>query len=137
MGDESKNPGIPALAGNLAIAASKFVAAAFSGSAAMISEGIHSLVDTGNGVLMLYGMARSQREPDEKHPFGYGHDLYFWTLLVGIVIFALGGGMSIVTGVLHIYEPAELGDPLLSYIVLAVAAVFESTSGGFGWGRFR
>src|SRR5690349_5338637 len=105
MPAESRTAVLAAIAGNLAIAVSKFVAAAYSGSAAMLSEGIHSLVDTGNGVLMLYGMARSRRPPSEAHPFGHGHELYFWTLLVGILIFALGGGMSIVTGLRRIDEP--------------------------------
>jgi cation diffusion facilitator family transporter len=137
MAAESRTAVIAAIAGNLAIAVSKFVAAAFSGSAAMLSEGIHSLVDTGNGVLMLYGMARSKKAPNEQHPFGYGHELYFWTLLVGILIFALGGGMSIVTGVRHIIEPAELGSALLNYAVLGFAALFEGISWGFGWRAFR
>jgi cation diffusion facilitator family transporter len=137
MAEESKTAVIAAIAGNLAIAISKFVAAAVSGSAAMLSEGIHSLVDTGNGTLMLYGMARSKRPPDDEHPFGHGHELYFWTLLVGILIFALGGGMSVVTGVRHIYEPAELGDPSFNYAVLGVAAVFEGVSWVFGWRAFR
>jgi cation diffusion facilitator family transporter len=137
MAKESRTAVIAAIAGNLAIAISKFAAAAVSGSSAMLSEGIHSLVDTGNGALMLYGMARSKRPPDDEHPFGHGHELYFWTLLVGILIFALGGGMSVVTGVRHIYEPAELGDATFNYAVLGVAAVFEGVSWVFGWRAFH
>lgn len=93
---------IAAITGNLLIAATKLVAAVFSGSASMRSEAIHSFVDTFNGGLMLQGIRRSRKPPDERHPLGYGHELYFWTLLVGVLIFGLGGGMSIVTGVVHI-----------------------------------
>lgn len=137
MARESKTAVVAAIVGNLLIAASKFVAAAVTGSAAMLSEAIHSLVDTGNGGLMLYGMRRSRRPADAAHPFGYGHELYFWSLIVGVLVFALGGGMSIVTGIVHMRGgelPADLG---WNYGVLAVALVFESVSWYYGLKAFR
>ena len=137
MAKESRAAVLAAIAGNLAIAVSKFVAAAITGSAAMLSEAIHSLVDTGNGGLMLYGMHRSKLPPDEMHPFGHGHELYFWSVIVGVLIFGLGGGMSIVSGWRHIAEPADLGDPRWSYIVLTASAFFEGVSWIFGWKAFR
>ena len=136
MASESKKSVIAAIAGNLAIAISKFVAAAFSGSAAMLSEAIHSLVDTGNGALMLVGMRRSKMPPDADHPFGFGQELYFWTLMVGVLIFGLGGGMSIVSGVLHIRAGKPVEDVGWNYAVLAIAFVFEGISWGFGWRAF-
>lgn len=105
MAGETRQAVLAAVAGNLAIAVTKLIAAALSGSAAMLSEAIHSLVDTGNGVLMLYGLRRSRKPADEAQPFGYGHEFYFWTLVVGILVFALGGGMSILAGIARIAEP--------------------------------
>jgi cation diffusion facilitator family transporter len=137
MASESKQAVVAAIAGNLAIAVAKFVAAALSGSAAMLSEAFHSLVDTGNDVLMLYGMRESRRPPDEAHPFGHGHELYFWTLVVGILFFALGGGMSIVTGVMHIGEGRLPEDAGWNYAVIAAAIVFEGGSWWFGFKAFR
>ena len=137
MAEESRASVIAAIAGNVAIAVSKLGAAAITGSAAMLSEAIHSLVDTGNGGLMLYGMHRSKLPPDETHPFGHGHELYFWSVIVGVLIFGLGGGMSIVSGWRHVADPADLGDPKWSYIVLAASAFFEAVSWFFGWRAFR
>jgi len=128
---------IAAIAGNLAIAIAKFIAAGFSGSAAMLSEAIHSLVDTGNDALMLYGLRRSTKPADVDHPFGYGHELYFWTLVVGILIFGLGGGMSIITGILHVMSDAPGEASAWTYPVLAIAAVFEGASWWFGYRAFR
>ncbi len=137
MAGETKKAVLAAILGNLLIAATKFIAAAFSGSAAMLSEAIHSLVDTGNGALMLYGMRRSVKPPDDDHPLGYGHELYFWALIVGMLIFALGGGMSIVTGYMHLGRETPPGDVGWSYAVIAAALVFEGVSWYFGLKAFR
>jgi cation diffusion facilitator family transporter len=134
---ESRAAVIAAIVGNLAIAVSKAVVAFVTGSSAMLSEAIHSVVDTGNGALLLYGMRRSKRPPDPAHPFGHGHELYFWALIVGVLVFGLGGGMSIVNGVRHVLEPVEITDAGWSYAVLGVAAIFESVSWWFGWRAFR
>lgn len=125
-----------AIAGNLAIAITKFVAAAFTGSAAMLSEAIHSVVDMGNGGLMLLGVRKSRKPPDSDHPFGHGHELYFWTLLVGVLVFAVGGGMSTYEGIIHIAHPAIPENQVWSYAVLGMATVFEGTTWLFGWKAF-
>ena len=136
MQTESKTAIFAAIAGNLAIAATKLSAAFFTGSSAMLSEGIHSLVDTGNGGLLLFGMRRSQRPPDANHPFGHGKEIYFWSLVVAILIFALGGGMSVYEGVTHLAH-AELHDPTWNYVVLGFAIVFEAISFYFAFKAFR
>ncbi|MCJ7452219.1 MAG: cation diffusion facilitator family transporter [Steroidobacteraceae bacterium] len=117
-----------AIAANLAIAVTKFVAATVTGSSAMLSEGIHSIVDTGNGVLLLVGMKLSQRQATPEHPFGHGKEMYFWSLMVAVLIFGLGGGISAYEGVLHMLNPLPLQDPTWNYVVLGAAAVFESGS---------
>ena len=137
MASESRTAIVAAILGNLAIATTKFIAAAFSGSSAMLSEGIHSLVDTGNGALLLLGVRNSKRPPDTTHPFGHGMELYFWSLIVAILIFALGGGMSVYEGVTHIAHPKLLGDPTWNYVVLGLAIVFESISFYFAIKAFR
>ena len=116
------------IAANTAIAISKFVAAYFTGSSAMLSEGIHSLVDTGNSGLLLYGVNRSQRPPDAKHPFGHSKELYFWGLIVAVLIFAIGGGMSFYEGIKHIQDPVALEDAKWNYIVLGISLLFESVA---------
>lgn len=121
-----------AMAGNIAIAVTKFIVAGITGSSAMLSEAIHSTVDTGNSVLLLVGMKRSERKGDAEHPFGYGREIYFWSLIVAVLIFGLGGGMSIYEGIQHIRHPEPLTDPKWNYIVLAAAAVFEGISFGIG-----
>ena len=102
----------------------------------MLSEAIHSVVDTGNGGLMLLGVRRSRKPPDFDHPFGHGRELYFWTLIVAVLVFAVGGGMSVYEGVTHVRHPATQESAAWSYSVLAVAAVFEGTSWVFGWKAF-
>ncbi len=117
-----------AIAANLSIAATKFVAATVTGSSAMLSEGIHSVVDTGNQTLLLLGLARSRQPADEDHPFGHGKELYFWSLIVAIILFGIGGGMSVYEGIGHISHPTEVTDPVWSYAVLGLAFLFEGTS---------
>jgi cation diffusion facilitator family transporter len=117
-----------ALAANLGIAVAKFVAAAISGSSSMATEGVHSLVDSGNQVLMLYGQSRAKKPPDRSHPFGYGRELYFWTFVVAILIFAVGAGVSVYEGVMHLQSPEPPRDPTVNYIVLAIAFALEGTS---------
>jgi len=134
---ESKTAVYAAIAGNLAIAVTKFTAVAITGSSAMLSEGVHSLVDTGNGGLLLLGMRLSRRPPDAHHPFGYGHDLYFWTLLVAVLVFGLGGGISFYEGVFHCRSPRPIEHPVANYIVLGIAGVFEGISWAFAWRAFR
>jgi len=94
----------------------------------MLSEGIHSIVDTGNGAMLLVGMKLSQRQATTEHPFGHGKELYFWSLMVAVIIFGLGGGISAYGGVLHILNPAPLRDPAWNYVVLCAAMVFEGAS---------
>ena len=117
-----------ALAANLGIAVAKFIAAALTGSSAMISEGIHSLVDTGNQLLLLFGIHRGRAPADHEHPYGHGRALYFWSLVVAILLFGIGGGMSIYEGVTHIVSPTPIGDPTISIVVLAIAALLEGSS---------
>ena len=124
----SKVAVVAAVVGNLLVAVSKFVAAAFTGSSAMIAEGIHSLVDTGNGLLVLFGLRRADRPADAGHPFGHGKELYFWTLIVAISIFGIGGGMSIFEGITHLMSPSPMENPLLNYLVLAIALIIEGSS---------
>lgn len=122
-----------AVLANLGIAAAKFVVAAITGSAAMLAEGIHSAVDTGNEFLLMIGQHRSAKPPDPKHPFGYGKELYFWSLLVALSVFSLGGGLSIYHGVAALRNPAPLEDPLWNYVVLGISALFE----GYSWNVSR
>ncbi|MEX8547226.1 MAG: cation diffusion facilitator family transporter [Mucilaginibacter sp.] len=117
-----------ALAANLLIAATKFIAGAITNSGSMITEGIHSLVDTINELLLLLGMHKSKKQPDSAHPFGYGKELYFWSFIVSILIFGLGGGVSIYQGILHIVHPEQIGNPTVNYIVLGLSALFEGFS---------
>lgn len=126
-----------ALAGNLLVAATKGVAAAISGSSSMLSEAVHSVVDSGNEVLLLYGQTRAQRPPDAAHPLGYGRELYFWSFVVALLIFALGAGVSIYEGVTHMLEPEPIRRPLVNYVVLALAFFFEGGSWLVAYRQFR
>lgn len=117
-----------AIGANTLIAISKFTASFFTGSSAMMAEGIHSLVDTGNGLLLLLGIKRSKQEPDEMHPFGYGKEVYFWSFVVSILIFALGGGFAIYEGIHALQDPHVIEDPTWNYVVLGAAIIFEGTA---------
>ncbi len=126
-----------ALAGNVLVAASKFAAAAVTGSAAMLSEAVHSLVDTLNELLLLYGIARSRRPPDRVHPFGYGRELYLWSFVVALLIFALGAGVSAYEGLDRILRPRAIDRPMVIFIVLGVSLAFEAASWVVGMREFR
>lgn len=126
MAASSKKVIIAALIGNSLIAVTKFIAAGISGSSAMLSEGIHSLVDTGNQVLLLWGLKQSKRPPDAKYPFGHGKEIYFWCFSVAILIFAVGAGISIYEGIERLHHPAPIKHVSLSLIVLLIAMVFEA-----------
>ncbi len=135
MSGSSKKVIYAALIGNALVALTKFVAAGITGSSAMLSEGIHSLVDTGNQVLLLYGLRRARRPADAQFPFGHGKEVYFWSFVVAILVFALGAGVSIYEGIQHLRHPVVIGDPLINYIVLGVAMVFESAAWYFALNR--
>ena len=129
MSSASKKVILAALAGNALISITKFGAAAYTGSSAMLSEGIHSLVDTGNQILLLYGIKRAAKPADADFPFGYGKEVYFWSFIVAILIFALGGGISIYEGISNLQHPEPISNPMVNYVVLGLAMVFE----GFAW----
>jgi cation diffusion facilitator family transporter len=117
-----------ALLANLGIALSKFVAAAITGSSAMLTEGVHSVVDCTNQLLLMWGRKASVRPPDKLHPFGYGRELYFWSFVVAVLVFALGAGVSIYEGTIHIRHPAPAVSPIIAYLVLLVAFLLEGWS---------
>ncbi len=123
-----------ALVGNLCIAIAKFVAAGLSGSSAMLSEGVHSLVDTTNELLLLYGLHRADKQPDTVHPFGYGRELYFWSFIVALLVFAAGAGVSAYEGIQHIRNPEPATNHTVSYVVLGISFLFE---GGSWWVALR
>jgi cation diffusion facilitator family transporter len=133
-GKSSRKVIYAALGGNCLIAVTKFVAAAWTGSSAMLSEGVHSLVDTGNQGLLLYGGHRASRPPDDDHPLGYGRELYFWSFIVALLIFSLGAGISLYEGIGQIRHPAPISDAKVNYIVLGFSMLFE---GGSWWIAFR
>ena len=125
-----------ALVGNLAVAAAKFAAAALTSSAAMLSEAVHSLVDTINELLLLYGIARSSRPADRDHPLGYAREIYFWSFVVALLIFALGAGVSAYEGIQRLLDPQPIEHPMVVYVVLAVSMVFEGISFFIGMRAF-
>ncbi|MBB3066049.1 cation diffusion facilitator family transporter [Limibacillus halophilus] len=126
-----------ALVGNLLIAVTKFGAALYTGSSAMLSEAIHSLVDSGNQGLLLYGLRRAKRPADDRHPFGYGMELYFWAFVVAILIFAVGSGVSLYEGILKILEPHPITNPLINYVVLGAAIIFEGVAWTMAFKEFQ
>ena len=117
-----------AIAGNLLVALTKFGAAAWTGSSAMLSEGIHSVVDTGNEVLLLYGLRRSTIRPDREHPLGYGREIYFWSFVVALLVFAVGAGFAFYEGIAHVVHPMPIRNPMANYVVLALSALFEGST---------
>ncbi len=119
---------IAALAGNFLIAMTKFTAASITGSSAMLSEGVHSLVDTGNQALLLLGMKRAKRPASPGFPFGHGKEIYFWSFMVAVLLFGFGAGISIWEGVKHVMHPVEMVKPTIAYIVLGASIVFEGIS---------
>ena len=135
-GASSKKVIFAALAGNGLIAVTKFIAFGLTGSSAMLSEGVHSVVDTGNQVLLLYGLRRAGMPADDQFPFGHGKEVYFWSFIVAILIFAVGAGVSIYKGVHHLQHPVAIESPYLNYIVLALAMLFEGAAWYFALTEF-
>lgn len=136
MSASSKKVIYAALAGNSLIAVTKFAAAAVTGSSAMFSEGIHSMVDTGNQVLLLHGMRKARKPPCKRFPFGHGKEIYFWSFAVAILIFAVGSGVSLYEGIIHTIHPEPMGNPLINYIVLGLAMLFEGAAWYFALTEF-
>ena len=128
MSDSNKIVVYAALLGNLAIALVKFIAAYITNSSAMLSEAVHSVVDTLNEILLLYGLKKSQQPANYQHPFGYGRELYFWAFIVALLVFALGAMVSIYQGIQHIRHPEVIESPLVNYVVLGFAMLCEGTS---------
>jgi cation diffusion facilitator family transporter len=126
-----------ALAGNAAIAATKFVAAAFTGSSAMLSEAFHSVIDTGNQALLLHGLRQARRPASPRHPFGHGREVYFWSFVVAMLIFGLGAGISVYEGVKGLLHPHAIENALVSYVVLGAAMLFEGGSFFVAYREFR
>ena len=126
-----------ALVGNLLVALTKAGAAAWTGSSSMLSEAVHSFVDIGNQILLLYGMRRAKLRADPDHPIGYGRELYFWSFIVALLVFALGAVVSIYHGVLHVKNPEPIHDAVVNYVVLALAFVFEAASWWVAFKHFK
>jgi len=137
MAAGSKKVILAALIGNLLISITKFIAAMATNSSAMLSEGIHSVVDTGNQILLLYGLKKAKQPADEKYPFGHGKEVYFWSFVVAILIFAVGSGVSIYEGIHQILNPEPVKNPMINYVVLGVAMIFEGAAWAFAFKEFR
>lgn len=135
--NQSKKVIYAALIGNSLIAICKFVAASITGSSAMLSEAIHSVVDSGNQVLLLHGIKRAKKVPDDHHPFGYGMELYFWTFVVAILIFAIGSGLSLYEGIKHLQHPEPITAPTINYVVLLLSMVFEGVAWTIAYREFN
>ena len=136
MASSSKKVIFAALIGNSLIAITKFGASWFTGSSAMFAEGVHSLVDTGNQGLLLYGLRRAKLPADAKFPFGHGKEVYFWSFVVAILIFALGSGISLYEGVVHVLHPEPIANPMVNYLVLGLALIFEGGAWYFAFQEF-
>ena len=136
MSASSKKVIYAALAGNSLIAITKFTAATLTGSSAMFSEGIHSMVDTGNQVLLLHGLRKARKPPCDRFPFGHGKEVYFWSFAVAILIFAVGSGVSLYEGIIHTIHPKPMGDPTINYVVLGLAMLFEGAAWYFAFTEF-
>ena len=128
---------VVALLANLGIAASKFVAAAITGSSAMLTEGVHSVVDSTNQLLLMWGRRASKRPADRLHPFGYGRELYFWSFVVAVLVFSLGAGVSVYEGIIHIMRPEPAVSPVIAYVVLLIAFLLEGWSTVEAYREFR
>lgn len=137
MASSSKKVIYAAFVGNGLIAIVKFIAAAMTGSSAILSEGIHSVVDTGNQALLLYGIRRAKRPADKRFPFGHGKEVYFWSFIVSILIFAVGAGVSLYEGISHVLHPGPVRDPFINYIILVLAMIFEGFAWYFAFKEFR
>ncbi len=137
MAASSKKVIYAALIGNSLIAVTKFIAAAITGSSAMLSEGIHSLVDTGNQVLLLFGLKRAKKPPSKRFPFGHGKEIYFWSFVVAILIFGVVARILIYEGILHLLQPREISKPMINYMVLGIAMIFESVPLYIAFNEFR
>src|SRR3954464_8049990 len=125
---DSRKAVYAALIGNILVAITKFAAALVSGSSSMMSESVHSLVDTGNQALLLYGYRRSLRQPDASHPLGYGRELYFWSFMVAVLLFTAGAGVSFYEGIIHIRSARPIEYATVNYVVLALSFAFEAGS---------
>lgn len=137
MAGDSKKVVLAALIGNSLIAITKFIAAVFTGSSAMLSEGIHSLVDVGNQILLLLGLKSAQKEPTQEHPYGFGKEIYFYSFIVAILLFAFGGGLSIFEGIKHLSNPTPITSVYINYIVLSFALIFEGAAWYVAYKAFR
>jgi len=137
MASGSKKVIYAALAGNAAMAVTKFIASAMTGSSAMLAEAVHSVVDTGNQLLLLWGIKQANRPADEEFPLGHGKEVYFWSFVVAILIFAVGAGVSLYEGIKHLAHPSPVENAGVNYIVLAIAMVFEGGAWWFAWRAFR